>query len=859
MIFGWNTFRHCALAGLLLALGGCGGGGSADQMLFPSPAPSPGAASVQITDDAQGATRPANVIATYNARIRSIASDFFVVSGTCTQSPAPVISLDEARMTVNVRLSGGKCESGQTLTLTLDPSKVTLDNATLSNASIWTRSFNIVPTSQQISGSVSSLAGTVVLGNNGGETVTVSSNGPFLFPTAINAGSAYAVTVVTQPVGQTCSVSSGNGVVGTSPVDKVVVVCAFDSYQVKGAVSGLTGVVGLSNNGGDLLTIGANGVFTFPIPVAHGAAYEVSVQTQPIGQTCTVSNGTGTMAGPVGNVAVVCAINAYTVGGTVSGLAGTLELLDNGVDMLTISADGPITFPTPVAFGSPYAVTIRTQPLNQTCNVTNGTGTMGTSNVTNIGLTCATSIFSSGNTYNGTDGAGDVFTGPIAGLSGSTFNGNLADNDVLTLTSAGAVILNNGTTGGTLSNIKALNLANGTNTIAFANQTSGITTVVGGSGDDAVSLVNTGSTFLSGTVNLGAGNNSLTLENKTYTGVFTAGAGLDDTLYVSNGTNIAGANVTGFENLVIANNATVTMTASQYQQFVGSVTAGGTETLNLATSGTVNAVPSIEKYNLANGTNNFTSADVPVSVTGGTGADTFNFTANQIVNFLTAIDGGQGANALSIGTAASQTIDLSTKSITNIQTINVAGSTGTAIFTNVDGASVVLNYTKSTGNNTINLGSGGQTLNLLGTSSASTTVAGTSSVDSISLPTSGSGSEVIIATGANMSNKTSVDTVANFNATGTDYFKTGVNASSVGSYIIGNADTSNYLSTITSGLSVVLNNTGQSYLITIQTGSAAGTYLFQNTGSNTAQFDDTDFFVRLTGTVGTISNSNLIN
>ncbi|WP_454904277.1 hypothetical protein [Variovorax gossypii] len=152
-----------------------------------------------------------------------------------------------------------------------------------------------------------------------------------------------------------------------------------------------------------------------------------------------------------------------------------------------------------------------------------------------------------------------------------------------------------------------------------------------------------------------------------------------------------------------------------------------------------------------------------------------------------------------------------------------------------------------------------QTLNLLGTSSASTTVAGTSSVDSISLPTSGSGSEVIIAMGANMSNKTSVDTVANFNATGTDYFKTGVNASSVGSYIIGNADTSNYLSTITSGLSVVLNNTGQSYLITIQTGSAAGTYLFQNTGSNTAQFDDTDFFVRLTGTVGTISNSNLIN
>lgn len=109
-----------------------------------------------------------------------------------------------------------------------------------------------------------------------------------------------------------------------------------------------------------------------------------------------------------------------------------------------------------------------------------------------------------------------------------------------------------------------------------------------------------------------------------------------------------------------------------------------------------------------------------------------------------------------------------------------------------------------------------------------------------------------------MSNRTQIDTVGNFNATGTDYFKTGVNATSVGSFIIGNADTGNYLTTIGAGLAVVLNNTGQAYLITIQTGTAAGTYLFQNTGSNTAQFDNTDFFVQITGTIGTISTGNLI-
>ena len=857
MVFGWNRLRQFALVAFLLALGACGGGDSADQQRFFPVAPAPGVASVQITDDAQDATRPAHVMATFSARVSRVTTDFFVVGGTCTQAPAPVISLDEARMVVTVRLSGGNCEGGQTLTLTLDPSKATLENATLGNAAIWTRSFDILPTSQKIGGSIRSLVGTVVLSNSGGETLTVSSNGLFVFPTAVNAGSAYAVTVATQPAGQTCSVSSGSGVVNTAPVDKVVVICAFDAHQVGGMVSGLTGIVELLNNGGDLLTINANGVFTFPAPVAYGSGYAVTVRTQPTGKTCSVSNGTGTIGGPVGNVAVVCAINAYKVGGTVSGLAGTLELLDNGVDLLTISADGSFEFPVSVAFGSPYAVTISTQPLNQTCTVTNGAGTMGASNITDVTLACATSIFSTGNTYNGAFGAGDVFTGPIAGLSGSTFNGDAADHDVMTLTTAGTVSINNGTTGGTLSNIKALNLANGSNTIGFSNATSGITTVVGGTGDDAVSLANTGNTFLAGTVNLGTGNNSLTLENKTYTGAFTSGTGVNDTLYMFNGTNIVGATVTGFENLVLANNATVTMTPAQISQFTGSVAAAGIETVNLASAGAFTALPSIENYNLANGTNDFTSANVAVSVIGGTGADTFNFTANQIVNFLTSVDGGNGTDILSIGTTATQSIDLSTK-VSNIEIINVAGSTGTAAFTNVDGAGVILNYTKSIGDNTIKLGSGGQTLNLLGSSSASTTITGSPGVDKIDLQTSGSGSETIIAMGPDMSNRTSVDLVGNFNATGTDYFKTGVAAASVGSYIIGNADTANYLATVGSGLSVVLNNPGQSYLITIQTGSATGTYLFQNTGSDTAQFDNTDFFVQLTGTVGSIATGNLI-
>lgn len=395
--------------------------------------------------------------------------------------------------------------------------------------------------------------------------------------------------------------------------------------------------------------------------------------------------------------------------------------------------------------------------------------------------------------------------------------------------------------------------ATGTNTVNMNSATAGVN-YTGGAGNDNVTINGT----VSSTAALGNGNNSLALNGVTILGTYTAGStGTDSLAFFSATPDISNATVTGFENLTVVNNANITMTAAQMAQFTGTVNASGTETINLTTAGTVTAFSTVEKYNLANGTNNFTSANVAVSVIGGSGTDTFNFTANQIANFLTTVDGGNGTDVLNVGTTTTQNLDFSTK-IAGIEIISVAGSTGTASVTNQDGAGVTLNYTKSTGDNVITLGSGGQTLNLLGSSASSTTITGGAAVDTINLQFSGSGSETLIETGANMSNRTQIDIVGNFNSTGTDYFKTGVNASSVGSFIIGNADTGNYLATIGSGLSVVLNNTGQAYLITIQTGTAAGTYLFQNTGSNTAQFDNTDFFVQLTGTIGTISTGNLI-
>ena len=161
------------------------------------------------------------------------------------------------------------------------------------------------------------------------------------------------------------------------------------NHTVGGTVSGLSGSMVLRNNGGNDLAVSANGNFSFPAPIAQGSLYAVTVFTQPAGRSCNVANGTGTIAGAsVTNVTVICAANASTVGGTVSGLNGTVVLQNNGGNNLSISANGGFTFTTALATGGAYSVTVLTQPVSQTCAVANGAGTVSGANVTGVTVTC---------------------------------------------------------------------------------------------------------------------------------------------------------------------------------------------------------------------------------------------------------------------------------------------------------------------------------------------------------------------------------------------------------------------------------------------------------------------------------------
>lgn len=124
------------------------------------------------------------------------------------------------------------------------------------------------------------------------------------------------------------------------------------TYTVGGNVTGLTGTgLALSLNGTENLPLAANGVFTFATQLANGAAYAVTIGTQPVGQTCVVANGSGTIAGAnVTNVAVTCTDEGVDVifadgfDGEVVQVCEPVQLFQDTSFEATSASGGPNTF-----------------------------------------------------------------------------------------------------------------------------------------------------------------------------------------------------------------------------------------------------------------------------------------------------------------------------------------------------------------------------------------------------------------------------------------------------------------------------------------------------------------------------------
>ena len=130
------------------------------------------------------------------------------------------------------------------------------------------------------------------------------------------------------------------------------------TYTVGGVVTGLNGSgLTLQDNGGDNLAVSVPGGFTFAGSLSSGAAYAVTVATQPSlpTQSCVVTGGSGTVGtANVTNVAVNCSPQPFTVLANQPPEAGQLALLltDGSVMMQSINDAGVFYNLTPDSHGA---------------------------------------------------------------------------------------------------------------------------------------------------------------------------------------------------------------------------------------------------------------------------------------------------------------------------------------------------------------------------------------------------------------------------------------------------------------------------------------------------------------------------
>jgi hypothetical protein len=247
-----------------------------------------------------------------------------------------------------------------------------------------------------------------------GSPATVSKNGVAVLLYG-QTGAKYHVTVTTPPSNppETCTISHGEGTVGTSDVTDVLVTCSEKTFNISVSVSGLAGSgLAICDRQIDMscassVPITGDGITTIRPAVADAAPYLLTFAPdgQPINrwQTCSFASTSGNVTTAGGSVqgaditvTVTCTTNKYSIAGAIVGLAGTgLRLSLAGQDDVTPGAgETSFAFGNKVDSGSSYAISVTAYPTNpsQDCAVTSASGFVGGQDTSAV-VTCNTNKY----------------------------------------------------------------------------------------------------------------------------------------------------------------------------------------------------------------------------------------------------------------------------------------------------------------------------------------------------------------------------------------------------------------------------------------------------------------------------------
>ncbi len=146
----------------------------------------------------------------------------------------------------------------------------------------------------------------------------------------------------------------------------------------------------LQNNGAHDVTITSSGTYYFNDLIGIDEQYHVTVKSWPSNvDHCDVANATGRSAFNVVNVDVNCVLKTHNISASISGLNGATGLVVvNGTVSVPVPADNT-SFPLgKIGEDQPYGFAVLTQPAGRICSITNGSGTMGTTDISNVAISC---------------------------------------------------------------------------------------------------------------------------------------------------------------------------------------------------------------------------------------------------------------------------------------------------------------------------------------------------------------------------------------------------------------------------------------------------------------------------------------
>ena len=165
---------------------------------------------------------------------------------------------------------------------------------------------------------------------------------------------------------------------------------AAATYSISAKITGLTANgLSMDANGSDISISGGATSATLTSGLADSTAFTVSVATQPSGEDCAVTNGSGTISSAnVTDVSVNC---GYTVSGTITGLGAAtgLSLLANGAYATPVAANSTtFTIDSSFASGTAYDVTAGADPVGLLCMLSHNTGTISSAGVAGVEVNC---------------------------------------------------------------------------------------------------------------------------------------------------------------------------------------------------------------------------------------------------------------------------------------------------------------------------------------------------------------------------------------------------------------------------------------------------------------------------------------